>query len=262
MVIHHCRGNNRAAVIINFLALTVSRISAILKLHMRALSAIILLVALALPSGHVLASPPINISAENLQLLQAKAAQGDERAQETLGWIYANGLGLPEDYTKAKQWYEKAATQGNATAQAALGLLYSQGQGMPKDYTKARQWFEKAAAQGDAQARLALGLYFATGTGVPQDYGKARQWFEQAASQENPQAQFYLGGLYYDGHGVPKDIVRAYMWFNLATTYAMGDEKEVTVENRDAIAKQLSPAELAEAQRLAQQCQARQFKGC
>ena len=249
-------------MIINLIALTVSGASAILKLQMRPFSVIILLVALVLLSGHALASPPIKISAENLQILQTKAAQGDERAQETLGWIYANGLGLPEDYTKAKQWYEKAATQGNATAQVALGLLYSQGQGVPKDYTKALHWFEKAAAQNDAQAQFALGLYFATGTGVPQDYGKARQWFEQAASQGNPQAQFYLGELYYDGHGVPKDIVRAYMWFNLATIYAIGDEKEVSVENRDAIAKQLSPTQVVEAQRLAQQCQAQQLKGC
>jgi hypothetical protein len=249
-------------VIINLLALTISGISAILKPHMRPLFVIILLTILILPTGYAPASTPIDVSAANLQMMHTQAAQGDADAQHNLGIMYADGIGVPQDYTKARQWYEKAATQGNATAQVALGLLYSQGQGMPKDYTKARQWFEKAAAQGNAQAQFALGLYFTTGAGVPQDYGKARQWFEQAASQGNPQAQFYLGELYYDGHGVPKDIVRAYMWFNLATIYAIGDEKEFSVENRDAIAKQLSPTQVVEAQRLAQQCQAQQLKGC
>jgi hypothetical protein len=35
-----------------------------------------------------------------------------------------------------------------------------------------------------------------------------------------------------------------------------------SVQRRDAIAKQLTPAQLAEAQRLSQRCQAQQFKGC
>ena len=41
----------------------------------------------------------------------------------------------------------------NAWAQAFLGLLYAEGHGVPKNYVKARQWYEKAAAQGDADAQ-------------------------------------------------------------------------------------------------------------
>ncbi|MDC4287922.1 SEL1-like repeat protein, partial [Acinetobacter baumannii] len=44
------------------------------------------------------------------------------------------------------------ALQGNADAQVKLGLLYIQGLGVPQDYILARQWFEKAAKQGNRDA--------------------------------------------------------------------------------------------------------------
>jgi len=67
----------------------------------RTLFVIILLAALVLPSRHGQASPPIDISAEDLQMLQAQAGQGHAEAQTTLGHLYDNGLGVPQDHAKA-----------------------------------------------------------------------------------------------------------------------------------------------------------------
>jgi TPR repeat protein len=106
---------------------------------MRALSVMILLVALILPSGHASASPPIDISAEELQTLHTHAAQGDADAQNNLGTLYEKGQGVSQDYTKARQWFEKAAAQGSVAAQNNLGVLYASGQGVPQDYATARQ---------------------------------------------------------------------------------------------------------------------------
>ena len=122
-------------------ALTVAGGRAILR-PMRALSVITLLAALFLPSGHASASPPIGISEASLQTLQTKAARGDADAQYALGELYANRLGVSQDYTKAREWYEQAAAQGSAMAQVNLGGLYHKGQGVPQDYGKARQWFD------------------------------------------------------------------------------------------------------------------------
>jgi len=58
--------------------------------------------------------------------------------------------------------------------------------------------------------------------------------------------------------GVPQDFVRAYMWTSLGAT--AGDSK--VSENRDRLTKQMTPAQLAEAQKLARDCQGRRFKGC
>jgi hypothetical protein len=40
------------------------------------------------------------------------------------------------------------------------------------------------------------------------------------------------------------------------------DLQRSATNNRDKIARRMTPAQIAEAKRLTQQCQARQFKGC
>src|SRR6185503_2309243 len=117
---------------------------------MRVLSVMVLLTALILPSGRAHASPPSDISIVDLQ---TQAAQGEAKAQSRLGDLYRDGQGVPQNYTKARQWYEQAAAQGNAWAQSNLGWMYAKGEGVPQDYEKARLWMEQAAAQGDVDAQ-------------------------------------------------------------------------------------------------------------
>ena len=70
--------------------------------------------------------------------------------------MYSAGLGVSQDYAKAKEWYEKAAAQGEVFAQYNLGEMYELGKGVAQDYAKAREWYEKAAAQGFEDAVAAL----------------------------------------------------------------------------------------------------------
>ena len=51
------------------------------------------------------------------------AEQGDAAAQCLLGVVYAQGLGVPQDYKEAAKWYRLAAEQGHAAAQRNRGLL-------------------------------------------------------------------------------------------------------------------------------------------
>ena len=213
-------------------------------------------------SGHAPASPPNDISIDDLQRLHERAARGDASAQVELGLRYGVGDGVVQDYALARHFWERAAAQGNVQAQFNLGMLYRDGQGVPQDYTKARQWFEKAVAQGVAQAQSNLGLLYYRGQGVPQDDAMARQCFEKAAAQGDATAQYMLGSLYYRGNGVPQDDGRAYMWFSLAAAHSTGELQEMSVDNRDKVVRTMTPALIAEAERLAQQCQAQQFKGC
>jgi TPR repeat protein len=124
------------------------------------------------------------------------------------------------------------------------------------------QWLRTQAAQGNAMAQFELGLRYNLGNGVPKDYATARQWYEKAAAQGNVHAQSFLGFLYYDGNGVPQDYVRAYMWHNLAAAHSTNDAQNLAVDNRETVARRMTPAQIAEAQRLSQQCQAQQFKDC
>ena len=91
-----------------------------------------------------------------------------------------------------------------------------------------------------------------------QDYAEAVKWYRLAAAQGFAPAQANLGVMYAKGQGVPMDDVRAHMWFNLAAV--KGDTS--AAKNRDIAASKMTPQQMAEAQKLARECQARNFKGC
>lgn len=92
----------------------------------------------------------------NVLILQKKAEQGYANAQYTLGLLYFNGEGVPQDHTKAREWWRKAAEQGLAEAQTALGMAYSLGHGVEQNDELAIEWFDRAAEQGNAEAKLLL----------------------------------------------------------------------------------------------------------
>ena len=96
--------------------------------------------------------------------LRTKAMQGDAEAQSCLGLLNAKGLGVPHDYTQARQCYEQAAAQGHAEAQFCLGVLYAKGLGGPQDYAMTRHWWMKAAVQGDERVQHLLPLEQRVGT--------------------------------------------------------------------------------------------------
>lgn len=182
----------------------------------------------------------------------------------TVGTVWAGPF---EDATDANQRGDHAtafkimqplAAQGDAYAQYALGAMYLRGHEVPQDSREAVKWFHLAATQGHAGAQNNLGMMHLQGHGVPQDFAEAIKWFRLAAAQGDADAQASLGVLYLIGYGVEQDIVRAYMWFNLG---AMAGNRD-SVKNCDVVARRMTPAQVTEAQRLAQQCQAQQLKGC
>jgi TPR repeat protein len=144
------------------------------------------------------------------------AARGHARAQYQLGHLYDNGRGVPQDYAKAREWYEKAAAQGHAAAQFCLGRFYHNGLGVSRDFAKAREWLEKAAAQGLADAECNLGYMYDHAEGVERDYVKAREWYEKAVAQGDGIAQINLGVMYQEGRGVPLNYLKARELFEKA----------------------------------------------
>jgi TPR repeat protein len=87
------------------------------------------------------------------------------------------------------------------------------------------------------------------GKGVPQDSREALKWYRLAADRGTASAQLNLGFMYDRGNGVPQNYVQAYMWYSLAGT--SGSAKGPN--NRDLIAPKMTPAQIAEAQRLARE---------
>ena len=81
------------------------------------------------------------------------------------------------------------------------------------------------------------------------DYATAVRLNRPLAEQGNANAQYNLGTFYDNGLGVPQDKVRAYMWFSLSA--AQGREGAAAL--RDLIARRMTPAQIAEAQKLARE---------
>ncbi len=75
------------------------------------------------------------------------APQGDPTAQTYLGYMFANGKGVPQDFIVAAGWYRCASQQGVARAQYQLGLMYDKAQGVPQDYMKAYALVNLAVAK-------------------------------------------------------------------------------------------------------------------
>lgn len=153
------------------------------------------------------------------------------------------------EYATALRELRPLAEQGHATAQYHLGEMYNLGLGVPQDDGEAVKWYRRAAEQGYADAQFMLGLMYLDGKGVPQDHQATVRWFRRAAEQGNPTAQHNLGAMYANGWGVPQDYVQAHLWFNLAAAQADGDAGK----KRDLVAGLMPPAQIAEAQRLAQE---------
>jgi TPR repeat protein len=139
------------------------------------------------------------------------------------------------------------AARGNVKAQHLLGQVYTLlGRDMPGNPAEALKWFRKAAEQGDVDSQINVGITYFAGYNVPQNYAEAAKWFRRAADQGDSGAQAQLGNLYFYGFGVPRDYVQAHMWFNLATTSWAGFAMD-----RDKVAAKMTPAQIAEAQKLA-----------
>ena len=151
-----------------------------------------------------------------------------------------------EDEATAKE-VRKSAEEGNASAQNRLGLLCEAGVGVPQDYRQAKEWFEKSAKQGHAGAQTNLGILYLQGEGAPQSDQMALFWLSQAAEQGDVLAFAKLGWMYAEGRGMLQDLIRAHMWYSLSA--AQGEQS--ATEARDALAKRMTPAQIAEAQRRA-----------
>jgi len=82
-------------------------------------------------------------------------------------------------------------------------------------------------------------------------YEAALRLWQPLANQGHAAAQYGLGLLHDIGRGVPKNDIAAHMWFDLSASHGNSG----AVRRRDAIALRMTPAQIAEAQKLARKWQ-------
>lgn len=128
-----------------------------------------------------------------------------------------------QNYESAFQSWESAAHLGHSSAQYNLAFLYAKGLGTPENKVKAFEWFLKSALQGLASAQYITGLNYLNGYGTEVNEAEAFIWFTQSASQNNSDAQFYLSKMYMSGKGTSANMMEAMKW--MKTAAALGHEK-------------------------------------
>ena len=151
------------------------------------------------------------------------------------------------DYLAALAEWQPLAEQGYTDAQNNLGYIFANGLGVKQDYAEASKWYRLSAQAGDASGQHNLGVIYAMGLGVPQDFAEALKWYRRSAEQGYVEAVRSLGVTYYHGRGVPKDNVESYKWFHIAAELG----HPTAGQSRDLVARELTAAQRAKAQEMA-----------
>lgn len=145
------------------------------------------------------------------------AVAGDAAAQCRMGDLCREGDALTDqDDAEAAKWYRLAAEQGSAVAQNNLGSMYLDGMGVRPDAREATKWYRLAAAQGLAVAQYNLGVRYRNGDGADLDLHEAARWMRAAAEAGDELAENDWGVMLRFGHGVTKDVVSAGLFLLLA----------------------------------------------
>ena len=189
------------------------------------------------------ASAPEKLPSSLSANLRAAAGRGEAAAQYEVAQRFAEGQGVPQNFTEAAQWFERAARQGLVLAQFRLGGLYEKGLGVRKDLEAARRYYVLAGEAGNGKALHNLAVLYAEGIDGKPDYATAAKWFRKAADYGIADSQYNLAVLYARGIGVEQNRTEAYKWFALAAK----DGDAESARKRDELGAGLDRASFAQA---------------
>ena len=161
------------------------------------------------------------------------------------------------NYTLAHELLRPLSAQGSAVAQYIIGLMYFRGKVVEKDYKEAIKFLNLSAKQGYFRAEHKLGSIYSGSLLGKSDYRKAIKWFRLASGQGYAPSQYFLATLYENGDGIKQDYIRAHMWFSLAS-----EKNIIARDERDRIARKMSPTQITDAQNMARECEKKKYKNC
>jgi prolyl 4-hydroxylase len=128
-------------------------------------------------------------------LFSAAAGHGLKEARYNLCNLLYNGLGIARDEARAQEQLLAAARAGHRPALRALGLLYHLAGSEAHWQQLSTRCLRMAAEAGDAPAKYLLGMRLAQGHGAAADTAAARRWFAAAAQDRVYLAQARLAEL-------------------------------------------------------------------
>jgi TPR repeat protein len=146
--------------------------------------------------------------------------------------MYEKGTDLPQNYSQAIKWYNRAAESGSAAAKVQLASMYINGNGVPTDYSRAMGLCRSAGTFG----YYCLGHMYSHGLGVTVDFGEASKWYHKGADAGNAASMLALGQMYWKGTGVELDRAESYYYFFLAYSH----REKSAQQYAEQVAKEMS----------------------
>ena len=186
------------------------------------------------------------------------AEAGNAEAQNNVGYMYEEGLGVPQNYLLAMNWYRQAADNGLAEAQHNMGMLYHHGYGVAENLSEAFRWFKMAADQELAESEYMLGLAFENGAGTELDYAEAKRLFLSAARKNYVPAQLMYAFMLQAGEGGDSEPFSAYVWGKIAELN--GSDAAIDITTLSTV--QLEDEEIIEAEQVVANCRANDLTKC
>ena len=169
-----------------------------------------------------------------LNYLNVLAEKNDHDALLSLGALHYTGFGdiVPQDYTKAMNYYERAAESSepkDSWALNNLGYCYFYGRTGENDYKKAYSCFAISAMYGNANAMYKLGDMYYYGNYAEKDFDASFYWYSLAKQQKIDSDTDYQGFLaasiamrigraFLFGEGTKIDLIRALFELRTAET--------------------------------------------
>ena len=178
------------------------------------------------------------------------AESGNAEAQNNVGYMYEEGLGVPQNYLLAMNWFRQAADNELAQAQHNMGMLYHHGYGVAQNLEEAFRWFKLAADQELAESEYMLGLAYEKGEGTTLNYGEARRLFLSSARKNYTPAQMMYAFMLQAGEGGDSQPFSAYVWGKI--TESNGSESAIDITTISGI--QLADDEIIEAEEIIAAC--------
>ena len=186
------------------------------------------------------------------------AESGNAEAQNNVGYMYEEGLGVPQNYLLAMNWYRQAADAGLSEAQHNMGMLYHHGYGVAENLGEAFRWFKMAADQDLAESEYMLGLAYENGEGTELNYAEAKRLFLSAARKNYVPAQMMYAFMLQAGEGGDSEPFSAYIWGKIAENN--GSESAIDITTMSTV--QLDDEEIIEAEEIIAECLARSLAEC
>ena len=167
-----------------------------------------------------------------LYWLNLAASLGSDRANFELGKVYSCGDYLPEDMTKATEYFEKSGDylyDNFNEICCNFGEMYRYGHGVEKNIEKAIFWYELEVSCGEdydlsRDAKFALGEIYRDGEGgIKPDGEKAVKYFTELALGSGDYFFATNTKIYEDGQNVPMTYSERDYFFSFDTSN--GDDK-------------------------------------